>query len=455
MIDDASSVTEHRVGRKRSVAVLLAAVVAMVTIVAGVSSPAGAVAPLPAGNPSVCVPDTTGLVNSVKLTWLKPVPADNVTGYVINITAAGATTPGEVPSPVAVAGADTLSVVVGNLVATAGHTYNFTVQSVNSEGATAAVAATPCNTAPIQANAPVVAAPLPIGPLAFASIDASVKRHYEEFLQRDPNFSELVLWRAYFFNHRFDNVCANPHPVQGAIDRTNKDATIGPFCTNEGPTTAGPGNSGPEIDLITFLIFGRTGIIDSIDPQGIADTFDRETTYAGASEPVIRLYEAYFARTPDIGGLKYWLGKFRAGKSLDDISSFFAASSEFKRTYGALSNADFVTLVYYNVLARAEDFGGQNFWRGQLDAGRSRGYVMTRFSESNEYKSNIYYTVKVVSLYAALLGRVPTSQELFQTVFLMNTTWSAGANNATIQLISTLRNSPAYVAAAAKPAGLI
>lgn len=431
----------HTKGRKRSIAVLLAAVVAMVTIVAG-TSPAGAVAPLPAANPGLCTNSITGLNNATKVTWTKPVPSDNVVGYVVNITPVAVATVGETPGPRAVSGADTLTVTIDGLVAGGGRIYGFTVQSVNSEGAVAAIAATSCGTA--EPTSPPVVVPPVIGPYNFATIDANIKRHYQEFLQRDPNFSELVLWRAYFYNHRFDATCANPHPTQTAVSNA-ADNPVGPFCPN----------SGPEFDLMIFLIFGRTGAIDAVDPSGITDYFDRSTTFAGSAEPVIRLYEAYFARTPDLGGLKFWLKKYRAGKSLDAMSSYFAASSEFKRTYGTLSNADFVTLVYFNVLGRAEDFGGQNFWRGQLDAGRSRGWVMTRFSESSEYKANIYYTVKTVGLYAALLGRTPTSTELFQSVFSMNTTWSSGANNATIQLLSTLRNSPAYVAAAAKPAGLL
>lgn len=101
-----------------------------------------------------------------------------------------------------------------------------------------------------------------------------------------------------------------------------------------------------------------------------------------ANGPIARLYQAYFLRSPDAGGLEYWSAQDLA---LDSISEAFAASDEFATLYGTLSNQAFVEQVYTNVMGREPDDGGRTFWTGQLYEGMRRGSVMLNFSESPEY----------------------------------------------------------------------
>lgn len=101
---------------------------------------------------------------------------------------------------------------------------------------------------------------------------------------------------------------------------------------------------------------------------------------------ITRLYRAYFKRAPDLGGLSYWIGQLQRGLPLGAVSSSFAASHEFRATYGGLDDGQFVRLVYRNVLDRSPDSGGYSFWLGRLRSGRvTRGGVMTGFSESSEF----------------------------------------------------------------------
>ena len=128
--------------------------------------------------------------------------------------------------------------------------------------------------------------------------------------------------------------------------------------------------------------------------------------------PLTRLYRAYFLRTPDAGGLQFWLTRYRSGRYLWWISSSFAASSEFTNRYGALSNAEFVNLVYQNVLGRPGDAGGIAYWKRQLDTGRrKRGEVMTGFSESSEYKRATASLTDTVLVTSSMLRRIPTGTE--------------------------------------------
>jgi hypothetical protein len=130
------------------------------------------------------------------------------------------------------------------------------------------------------------------------------------------------------------------------------------------------------------------------------------------STRMTRLYSAYFERLPDYSGYGYWTGKLRAGSSLKKVSDTFAASSEFKNKYGPLSNTAFVQKVYQNVLHRAPDSAGLNYWVGKLNKKTaSRGQVMLNFSESNENVNKMGSEVSSVLLRSAMLRRMPTAQE--------------------------------------------
>lgn len=101
---------------------------------------------------------------------------------------------------------------------------------------------------------------------------------------------------------------------------------------------------------------------------------------------VARLYSAYFDRAPDAGGWGFWNQQSVDGMTLWRASDFFADSTEFKQIYGAsLSNQAFLELVYQNVLDRSPDAGGLQYWLQRMASGTTRGQVMVFFSESPEY----------------------------------------------------------------------
>lgn len=84
----------------------------------------------------------------------------------------------------------------------------------------------------------------------------------------------------------------------------------------------------------------------------------------------IELYIAYFNRAPDAIGLNFWGTAYANGMSLDEIGKQFATQSETIETYPeGISNTDFATAVYSNVLGRVPDQVGLDFWVGMLNAG--------------------------------------------------------------------------------------
>lgn len=89
-----------------------------------------------------------------------------------------------------------------------------------------------------------------------------------------------------------------------------------------------------------------------------------------ALETFIELYIAYFNRAPDAVGLSFWGTAFANGTSLEEMASLFVDQDETRETYPSdLSNSDFATAVYDNVLGRIPDQDGFDFWVGVLDDG--------------------------------------------------------------------------------------
>lgn len=118
-------------------------------------------------------------------------------------------------------------------------------------------------------------------------------------------------------------------------------------------------------------------------------TFADEVASSARYAQLWRLYQAYFLRQPDNGGLGYWIDLSRSGVGLQAISDNFELSEEFALTYGALDNYEFLELIYANVLCRIQDGDGFDYWLGLLNSSSlSRGDMMVLFSESEEYLTN-------------------------------------------------------------------
>jgi hypothetical protein len=144
--------------------------------------------------------------------------------------------------------------------------------------------------------------------------------------------------------------------------------------------------------------------------------------------PVIRLYMAYFDRAPEPAGLDYWVDRLRTGTAtLTSVSSFFSASAEYKAVYGDTTNAQFVTLVYQNVLDRDPDPAGFAYWKGRLDGGTTtRGKLMVAFSESAEGKALMHGETTVVDVWTAALDEQPTTAEVDRFVGHVDAGGTAG-----------------------------
>ena len=105
-------------------------------------------------------------------------------------------------------------------------------------------------------------------------------------------------------------------------------------------------------------------------------------------DSLIELYIAYLARVPDADGMAFWIDQLRSGQTLEQIGeAFYSAALQYPDLTGysaAMGNADFVTLVYRNVLGRDEpDAEGLAFWSNALASGKaSRGTLVAAMLDS-------------------------------------------------------------------------
>jgi len=157
-------------------------------------------------------------------------------------------------------------------------------------------------------------------------------------------------------------------------------------------TTAKAGQGYVELDLARALeAIARPDLLSSFGLGQEAYSFyswSDDTT--GIASQAYRLYQAAFNRKPDLPGLGYWVDALEQGLELVSVADYFVQSREFQQTYGPnLEDNRLIELLYYNVLKRAPEADGFNFWMESLALGVTRPEILAYFSESPENKGNV------------------------------------------------------------------
>ena len=137
--------------------------------------------------------------------------------------------------------------------------------------------------------------------------------------------------------------------------------------------------SGSDIGTDTLSGFKRIEFDDGI----LALDVDAGDTAGQA----YRLYQAAFARTPDMPGVSYHMNDIEGnGLALENVANNFIASPEFKTKYGDNPSDDvFIDLLYQNVLGRAADDDGLSFYKNHFNEGTmTRAAALIGFAESPE-----------------------------------------------------------------------
>lgn len=166
-------------------------------------------------------------------------------------------------------------------------------------------------------------------------------------------------------------------------------------------------------NTVTVQSGGTTQVTYNSSTVGFTDGVARIDS-TGNAEIVAHIYKAAFNRNADLNGLNYWADLLDTGRAQPvDVADNFSQSAEFQSSYGPLSDTQYVDQLYQNVLGRAADGGGEQFWVSAMSAGMARGQVLLGFAESFE---NIHATIgtigdlnegKAYRLYQAALDHAP------------------------------------------------
>ncbi|HYD94724.1 MAG TPA: DUF4214 domain-containing protein [Noviherbaspirillum sp.] len=145
---------------------------------------------------------------------------------------------------------------------------------------------------------------------------------------------------------------------------------------------------------------GATALVTVSEAQALAFTDitinltigDKSRTVTPAAlKRLMELYVAFFNRVPDADGLAYWIDQYRNGMTIEQMAeSFYTAALQYSSLTGyspTMGNADFVRLIYKNVLGRsgatAPPDADVTYWSGRMGkAGVSRGQLVGTMLDS-------------------------------------------------------------------------
>ena len=140
---------------------------------------------------------------------------------------------------------------------------------------------------------------------------------------------------------------------------------------------------------------GGTLNLTGIDRLVFSDTGTAyDTVGGGTAGEVYRLYQAAFDRAPDVSGLGFWMNAMDSGVTLNNVATGFVQSAEFQKLYGVNPTVDqLVNAMYENVLHRAPEAAGLQFWENAMNNGTTAAQLLVSFSDSAENQAN---AVKII-----------------------------------------------------------
>ncbi|KQV51585.1 hypothetical protein ASC93_08465 [Massilia sp. Root335] len=118
---------------------------------------------------------------------------------------------------------------------------------------------------------------------------------------------------------------------------------------------------------------------------------------SGSAGQAFRLYQAALDRPAESAGLGFWIYQLDHGLTLDDmVQDIIKNQPEFTQKYGANpTDAQFVNLLYANVLHRAPDAAGYDFWVNALaHHDTTQVGIVKFFSESPENQAQVIGTIQ-------------------------------------------------------------
>jgi SpoIID/LytB domain protein len=137
-----------------------------------------------------------------------------------------------------------------------------------------------------------------------------------------------------------------------------------------------------------------------VDKQTFTQQLASSAEWAGVM--IVDLYETVLDRPADEAGRAYWLGQMANGLRFEAVAAHFYGAPEYFQRAGGTSEG-FVSALYTDILGRAADNDGRNYWAGRLDRDiDTPNQVAAGFYASPESRRD-----RVTQLYRDVLGRDP------------------------------------------------
>jgi hypothetical protein len=133
---------------------------------------------------------------------------------------------------------------------------------------------------------------------------------------------------------------------------------------------------------------------------------------------IMQEYSNLLGRAPDYSGFNYWLGQMESGVAPEAVESGIASSVEYIQNHGN-DQVAWLDGLYQNLLGRAPDIDGVNHWLGNLAASESAAGVAFEISTSAEREINI-----INQDYALFLGRSPDADGINHWLGQFQQGWS-------------------------------
>ncbi|MFZ6733608.1 DUF4214 domain-containing protein [Undibacterium sp. Ji42W] len=126
----------------------------------------------------------------------------------------------------------------------------------------------------------------------------------------------------------------------------------------------------------------------------------------GVAGQAYRIYQAAFGRKPDLAGLGYWIKDMDKGSSLTTVAAGFFQSAEFQQLYGSNPSTNtLITNFYQNVLHRAPDQAGFDYWSNQFSKGLiTPAAALASFCESTENQAQVIGQIQNGIIYTVWTG---------------------------------------------------
>src|SRR5262249_19788165 len=127
---------------------------------------------------------------------------------------------------------------------------------------------------------------------------------------------------------------------------------------------------------------------NGISPSAVVQGIETAPTNEYLTDLVKAMYQHYLKRTPDAGGLKFWVNQLLASGSIAGTVASITSSPEYFADQGG-TNTGFVNSLSTDVLGGGPDPGGQAHWVGILNGGGSRNQAALALQSSTEYLTDL------------------------------------------------------------------